>query len=209
MPFSNQGASATTPANPDYRFALHTRQGVEDKTGLGTELTKQMNYQLGSEAVRVAGKVATDVYTGLTLADTEKQLYDEAINPFMDAYHNGRVTPENAAAVAESKQVLAGLQGQREAILKGGDENGPYPHADFQANEAGFVKETAKLKASLLQGRMSQNEFEMRIRSVARGALNRNPGLSQQILQHTQLVEHMSGVRQLGIYATYVVLPFV
>ncbi len=46
MTFLKAGADATTPRAADPRFALYERQGVMDKTGIGKELTKQMNYQI-------------------------------------------------------------------------------------------------------------------------------------------------------------------
>lgn len=197
MAFLNAGAGATTPGTPDPRFALHTREGVVDKTGIGNELTNQMNYQLGSDAVKTAGKVIKEGITGYHIAKLEQRMNEEAIQPFLRSMEEGGVNEQNASQVAESKAQLLGLRQQKEGIFGNMMANDtPYPADELAANESGVVKEGQKLKAALGQGRMTQAEFEMRLRKVTREAINRNPGLTKQLLAHAQLVEQQSGIRQ-------------
>jgi len=42
---------------------------------------------------------------------------------------------------------------------------------------------------------MTQNEFEIRLRKITREAVNRNPGLAQELMQHAQQTEFLSGIR--------------
>ena len=196
MTFLKAGADATTPRAADPRFALHERQGVLDKTGIGTELTNQMNYQLGSDAVKTAGKVAKEVYTAVQIAGLEKDINEQAVNPFLRSMEEGGVNDQNASQVAESKATLMGMEAQNEGIFaQFGKRPGSEVVNDLNASESGIVKEGQKLKSALSQGRMTQQEFELRLRKVTREAINRNPGLTKQLLAHAKLVEHQSGVR--------------
>ena len=196
MAFLNAGAGATTPGTPDPRFALHTRQGVEDKTGIGDEMTKQMNYNIGSDAVNAAGKVIKEGITGYHIAKLEQRMNEEAIQPFLRSMEEGGVNEQNASQVAESKAQLLGLRQQKEGIFGNMMANDtPYPADELAANESGVVKEGQKLKSALKQGRMTQQEFELRLRKVTREAINRNPGLTKQLLAHAKLVEQQSGIR--------------
>lgn len=195
MAYLKADAASTTPRAPDPRFALFERQGVVDKTGIGEELTNQMNYQLGSDAVNTAAQVTKDVYTGLQIAGLEKDLKEQAINPFLNSLETG-IHPDAADEVAQSKLNIEGMQAQNEGIFaQFGKRPGAEVVNDLNASESGIVKEGQKLNAALKQGRMTQQEFELRLRKVTREAINRNPGLTQQLLQHAQLVESQSGIR--------------
>ena len=195
MAFLNAGAGATTPGNPDPRFALHTREGVADKTGIGDEMTKQMNYNIGSDAVNTAGKVITEGIKGYHIAKLEQQINAEAIQPFLNGI-DPAFQEQNTKDIAQSQGELFGLKGQKHKILGTMMEHDVNLMGDLAANESSVIKEGQKLKAALGQGRMTQAEFEMRLRKVTREAINRNPGLTQELLAHAQLVESQSGVRQ-------------
>jgi hypothetical protein len=195
MTFLKAGADATTPRAADPRFALYERQGVMDKTGIGKELTKQMNYQIGSDAVKTAGQVVSDVYTGVQIAGLEKDINEQAVNPFLRSLETG-VHPDAENEVAQSQLNIEGMQAQNDGIFaQFGKRPGAEVVNDLNASESGIVKEGQKLNAALKQGRMTQQEFELRLRKVTREAINRNPGLTKQLLAHAQLVEHQSGVR--------------
>jgi hypothetical protein len=196
MAFLNAGASATTPGNPDPRFALHTREGVADRTGLGDEMTRQMNYQIGSSAVQAAGEVITAGYKGYNIAQLEKQINDEAVKPFLQGI-DPEFQSQRDKTVAESQGMLSGYSKQKEGIFQNMMDNDVDPIQSLSEMEPGVQKESQKLKAALGQGRMTQAEFELRLRKVTREAINRNPGLTQELLAHAQLVEHQSGIRQI------------
>ena len=195
MAFLKADAGATTPSRPDPRFALHERQGVLDKTGIGDELTNQMNYQLGSAAVTTAAKLTKDIYTGVQIAGLEKDINEQAVNPFLRGL-DPEFQAENNKNIAQSQANLKGMNTQNEGIFaQFGTRPGAEVVNDLNASESGIVKEGQKLKSALSQGRMTQQEFELRLRKVTREAINRNPGLTKQLLAHAQLVEQQSGIR--------------
>lgn len=196
-PFLQAGANASTPGRPDPRFALYERQGVLDKTGVGAEMNKQLDYQIGGEAAKAAGKVATDIYTGYHIAQLEKDIQNEAINPFLNGI-DPEFQAQNNRDIAETQGQLSGLRGQKEGIFKTMFESDINPIPELQANESSTIKESQKLQSALKQGRMTQAEFEIRLRKVTREAINRNPGLQDQLIRHAQLVESMSGIRYIA-----------
>ena len=187
------GADATSGSNPDPRFALHTRQGVGDASAVASEANKQLNMNIIQNAIETTGKVAGEIYKGYQLADLEKQLKSEAIDPFISRLGQQPASPKD---IAEQQGVIHGL-GEQEAGLF--QQFGQAKSQDIidalNANESSVVREGTKLKAALQQGQMTQQEFELRLRSVTRSAINRNPGLSQELLAHAQLVESQSGIR--------------
>lgn len=192
MAFTNLGAGATTPGNPDYRFALHTREGVKDVSGIGDELGKQIDYQLIESGVQAAGALTKDLYVGYQKRKLQDEMTEGAIDPFLAS-----MEPNRNAAVAESAGVLQGLQGQEEGLFNALAQGGSSETFEkgMQANIGSVKRETGKITTALKQGQMTQQEFELRLRRITREAINRNPGLSQELLQHAQLVEHQSGIR--------------
>lgn len=192
----NAGAGATSGSSVDPRFALHTRQGVGDASAVFLEKNKQLNLNTAQTIVEASGQVAGEVYKGLQIADLEKQLKSEAIDPFIERIGQTPLSDQQKqSAQTEFATTLFGNRAQQEAIVK---EKGLLSQdiADtLNASEKGVVDAGTKLKAALQQGQMTQQEFELRLRAVTRAAINRNPGLSQELLAHAQMVEAQSGVR--------------
>jgi hypothetical protein len=183
MPFLQAGAGATTPSNPDYRFALHTREGVRDQTGIGTEIGKQIDMSVITAGVKEGGELIKDVYQGYVKADLQNQIQSQAIDPFI------------ASRTEAAAQLNAGIS---ENINQQKPLANATSSAEVQKAEPGVYKETQLLSAGFKQGRMTQQQFELKLAAITKSAVARNPGFTQQLINHAQQVTALSGVRLLG-----------
>lgn len=198
--FTQTGAAATTPSNPDYRFPLHTRQGVGDLSGVASEASKQIDYQLIGQGVEAAGNLAADVYQGYQLGKLQKDINKKVIDPFISRMGQVPLTEaERQAAIAEHTGVQSGLAEQKQSIFQEFMDTGEMSQAtleqSIQANVESVKRTTDRLQAALSQGQMSQKEVELRLRAVTREHINKNPGMAKALLAHAQLVEQQSGIR--------------
>lgn len=194
MAFTNTGAGATTPSNPDYRFALHTREGVGDRSGIASELGKQIDYSLIGQGVEAGGKLATEVYQGYQLGKLQKDITEKVVNPFIDSMGNS----QNIAIATHDIEQSAYNQ-QEASIFNQLGQGGSSKEfeSNIAANAASVKKSSDRLQAALKQGQMSQQEFELRLNATIREAINKNPGMTQELIAHGQNVAAMSGIRMI------------
>ena len=200
MALTNTGAGATTPSNPDYRFALHTREGVGDYSGRASETSKQIDIQTIGQGVEAAGKLAGEVYQGYQLGALQKDITEKVVNPFIERLGQTELSgAEQAQAIATHDLERSAYNQQKQSIFQNFMDTGEMSQASLEesitANAASVKKSSDKLQAALKQGQMSQQEFELRLNSTIREAINKNPGMAQELMAHGQRVAAASGIR--------------
>ena len=133
-----------------------------------------------------AEAIQVDTLSGLVKAGTE--LYNE-----YQANQAGDELQKEIASYSETSPTiisrkLGEVEKERTILSAQGDTEG------ISAVEARTKGILDKYVNALSQGVMTPDEFDTRALKVAREAINKNPHLSQKILQQLQLVRELSGV---------------
>lgn len=130
------------------------------------------------------GQTAIEAYKGYQLADLEQE-QEKNIADYMAAKQN--------PAIANQAEIDAATQ--RETIDKLWD-NFDAEIEDVNPIEKSFQQNLLKYKTAAEQGIISPEELNARVLKTTREAVAKNPGLYNELLQHSQRVLELSGIQQ-------------
>lgn len=166
------------PQLQDRSAPTYIKPGVVDKSTAGL--------------ISDLGGMALDAYKGYQIADIERQQEET-----MNAYLTGNVEhfdPAAQQAIDEAgKDVGIAAIAEEEAWNLAAKT----PEGAFDAitsAEQNLAKSQKKLSAALEQGVITGDEFNARIMSNLREAINRNPGFEQELVNQTRRVMEYSGM---------------
>jgi hypothetical protein len=146
--------------------------------------------QDNSSAMLIAGLggQAVEAWKGYEAAQLEAKQEEE-----MAAFAGYRTTPSNVANIQSLEEdviradvALQQQWGGQEATLEG-----------VNSAEKVFTDAQAKLTSALREGRISSDQFNMRMMSNLREAINRNPGFEKEYVSQTQRLMEYSGMSSL------------
>lgn len=168
------GIRATQLSGPSMAGTGFIRQPVADESKV--DLLKNVLGQAG------------EAYQGYQLASLEKE--QEAV---IDEYISSK---QNPAIIAETEDDIGALDAAAEGLWNRVASQPDYQPdvTDFSGVERTLNEKLAKLKAAKDQGVMSPDEFANRILATTREAVARNPGLYQELKQHSARVLELSGI---------------
>lgn len=167
----------------------YVRQGVVDQSGYFAgqaaaqgEANKQLDLRLIGSGVEAGLNAAHQIGRGVVLHGIERDTQD-----LIDNYTTSINAPIEALAQENTATSLwANL----------GDKDKPSNIADINTVEQKHAETLGKLQKAFKQGAItSLSELEARVLQVTREAVNRTPGLAQEIMGHSQRTLHLSGVR--------------
>lgn len=161
------GVKATQMSAANTGAAKFVKQPVQDQS---------KNMMLGS-ALELAG----EAYKGQQVASLEK-----AQESVIDEYLQPR----------QLEQDIGALEAATDNIWKRIDKDASYSPdvADLTGIEKTLTEKLDKLRLAKEQGLMSPQDFTNRILATTREAVNRNPGLYNELKQHSSRVLEMSGI---------------
>lgn len=170
------------------------RQGAVDQSGwyagmarVANEANKQLDYKIGQSAVQAFGQGASIIGEGLVLNDVQSQtqsLVDEYVNNINAMNHGVDATAYSNMSDSLWKNLSSKNSAQTIADINVVDQK----HSDTLNKLSRAYKEGAIT---------SLNDLEARVLAVTRSAVNRTPGMAQQIMNQTAQVLHLSGVRNM------------
>lgn len=161
------GVDVTQLSQPDTGAAKYVAPAVVDKSSVST--------------LKFLGEQAVDAYKGYQLADLEQQ-QEQNISDYMQRRDNPAIAQEAAIEAASLDATRASL------FLRGASEEEVDPITKQ------FQSKLQRYKSAMEQGVMTPQELSERILSTTREAVNRNPGLYNELLQHSSKVLELSGI---------------
>jgi hypothetical protein len=170
------------------------RQGAVDQSGwyagmarVANEANKQLDYKIGQSAVQAFGQGASIIGEGLVLNDVQSQtqsLVDEYVNNINAMNHGVDATAYSNMSDSLWKNLSS--------------KNSTQTIADINVVDQKHSDTLNKLSRAYKEGAItSLNDLEARVLAVTRSAVNRPPGMAQQIMNQTAQVLHLSGVRNM------------
>ncbi len=170
----------------------YVQEGVVNNAGLyagQVEVAKtrgdMIDTEFATSAVRAAGD-ATQFLVKTAVSEGLRRDTQDAIDEYIDNINVEQHAVDATAYNNMSDSLWAGF----------GKGDSSRRVADISAVEANHQKSLGKVKRAYQQGAItSLAELESRVLKITREAVNRTPGLSQEIMQHTQTMLHLSGVR--------------
>lgn len=167
---SKYGVDVTNMAEPSLGAASHIRSPVADESGL------VMTELLGKAALQIP-----EAYKGYQMASYEKDIEAE-----IDTY----------MAPRQAEQEVGMWDKAEESIWNkvASDKDYQPDVKDFSAVQQGLDKATSKYKAALEQGVLTPEQFEARVLDATRRAVNRTPGLADELIGHGKRVLELSGM---------------
>lgn len=184
---ANFGPSATALSGADTSSANFVRQGVVDGSSsvgykTGTAIAKAAG-ELGSSAI----KAAKEFRDGFQLAEHQAKIEGD-----IEEYVKSKKNPEIADEAAIDLTTLDTMSNSLWAQLGSGADI-----SDIDAVEKQFQDTSKRLKSALDQGVMSPNDFALRMLTNTREAVNKNPALHDEIINHTKKIMNLSGMDSL------------
>jgi GH24 family phage-related lysozyme (muramidase) len=142
-----------------------------------------------ANTISAVGQTALDADEGFARAALQRE---QQAN--IDAFLNSRdpdFQAEQANLFQEAAIDLSNLRTRQDAFIQ---SEGIFPAMEQTAPE--FASIISRLKAAEAQGVMTKDELEMRVLKTTREAINRRPGLAQELTQHAEQTLNLSGARQ-------------
>jgi hypothetical protein len=166
------GVQATQLSAADTKAAKFVRQPVADQSS---------NVLLGS-----ALDMTDQAYEGYQMASIEDE-QEKVIDEYMSRRSGTtqRLGEEIGALDVAEKSIWEKVSS---------DPNYQPDVTDFNAVDQALQSRLSKLKLAQEQGVMSPQAFTDRVLAVTREAINRNPGMYEQLKQHSSRVLEMSGI---------------
>lgn len=167
----------------------YVKQGVVDQSGLVmAEQTRQQaewdsyEHQLAMQNVDRVTNAIRNVGVGMVKSSVNNEVQD-----LVDNYTSSVYGPTEAAGLgAMSDAMWANI----------GDKSKPTNIEDLNVVQQKHAETINKLQRAYKQGAItSLSDLEARVLKVTREAVNRTPGLAQEIMQQSSQVMHLSGVR--------------
>ncbi len=136
-----------------------------------------------SAIIPQATQAGLEIHKGMTLSDLQQQ-HNSEIDMFIARKNAG-----NTAIEMDTSQSL--FNRMRDEFGEG---------AAIQQSSGAmqrFEEKSSMLKKALDQGAVSVDELETRLFALTRQAINKNPGLQNELINHAEKILHLSGVRSL------------
>jgi hypothetical protein len=151
--------------------------GMSEANTGAAKFVKQPVAPVPNTMLGMAAGLASDAYTGYQMADLEKK-QEGIVTDYMNRNH--------------------GTAGIEAAALKSGIE-GIWNNFDTTIEDVNPIEKTlqeklSKYKAAKDQGIMSPQEFSDRILATTREAINKNPGMYDELKKHSQKMLDQSGI---------------
>lgn len=165
------GTNVTRMSDPSLGGAGFIASGVEDRSGaLRTAATTGL--------IGDVGTLGKELYKGKQLADIESS-QEQVIQDYMDRKNPDQLKVEAAAL--------------KEADINLFQQPGVTPE-DVAPVQKKFNETLTRYKSAVDQGVMSPEEFSTRTLTVLRDAVNKNPGMLQELSDHANKVLELSGI---------------
>lgn len=193
---------ATGLSRPDTGAASFVRQAPVDTSGIvGSNISAQAlgmqaaGIQTNAQAINSLAQVIPNIVNaGLEIhkqhAISELQ---EAHNVEIDNFLNSQKNPD-VAKVAQENVATGDLAAKS---LFSRMQQGTATVQQMENVNAEFAQDTKALTKAVQQGVMQPSELRMRLLKITREHINRNPGLSNELINHAEKVLALSGISSL------------
>jgi hypothetical protein len=181
------GVDATGLSAPSIEASSFSTQGVVNRApAIKFQGLANLAENVGN--IAVAGiKYGQEFNEGMQLADLERQ-HEENINDYINSKKNPQIAQEAAIDAAT-------LDGVSNSLWNKLGEGASIE--DIDNVDKHFQDKLSTMKKAMNQGVMSPDEFAQRSLAITRQAINRNPALYDDIINHTKKVLNLSGVESL------------
>lgn len=177
-------------SGPDTSGASFSRQGVVSQEGLFKGQAQAAGLAGTAQAIDEFGGIALDLDKRFALADLERQVQSEAIEPFLESRTPGFAERQQAAfedAAVDNFELEQRANALRETMGEG---------AAIEKLDPEFAAMTKRLENAKRQGVMSEQDLQIRIKALTRAAINKRPGLMNELTAHAQNVLGLSGAQE-------------
>jgi len=187
--FARTGVDATNLSDPNLQSASFSRQGVASDAGRMRGQAKAIGLSAAADLTTGIGQTVLDADEGFAKAALQRE-QQANIDAFLQS-RDPEFQAEQANLFQEAAIDLSNLQTRQDAFIK---SEGIFPAMEQTAPE--YASIISRLKAAEAQGVMTKEELEMRVLKTTREAINRRPGLAQELTQHAEQTLNLSGARQ-------------
>lgn len=176
----------------DVSAASFVRQGVVDQSGYfagqaaaAGEANKQLNLKIATQGVEGVGKLGIELGKGYVLNSLQNDVQSK-VDDFLAFQNRDQHAVEAEAADMQSNALWNRL----------GDKTSPSNIGQIDAVEGKYKASLNKLTRAYSQGAITSSaQLEAEVLKLTREAVNRTPGMAQELMAHSAQVLHLSGVR--------------
>ena len=182
MPFLNAGAGASTPSNPDPRFALVAPTDESGRTEAMSDIPdiQHQAYKYGviGSTAKAAGEIIGEVHKGYQLGKLGAEI-ENITAP----------TRQSLTQIASLETDIHGLKQQKRFAQS---------HEEVSQIEPQLTSKINQLLKAKREGFLNSNDVHLRIRSAVREAINNNPGYTTALSNYASDVLWAAGIREIA-----------
>jgi len=182
MPFLNAGAGASTPSNPDPRFALVAPTDESGRTEAMSDIPdiQHQAYKYGviGSTAKAAGEIIGEVHKGYQLGKLGAEI-ENITAP----------TRQSLTQIASLERDIHGLKQQKRFAQS---------HEEVSQIEPQLTSKINQLLKAKREGFLNSNDVHLRIKSAVREAINNNPGYTTALSNYASDVLWAAGIREIA-----------